>query len=196
MGKKRISSAAHPMVCFCEFNVGEIDSKVITYGNYGVAFSEDWARKHKISPVLYIDENSLAAKGLGTLLRARQNKIDSKKLPEHLRLPIMEIKCFTKHVRGYNSHFKEINFNFKSENEWRYVPEKKSIGYNLISQNKSTYLKRPEFYNNKLKPYPLKFRLSDIELIFVANNNEADILSGKFAIDNSKIRIGKWRTKR
>ncbi|MFW8602538.1 abortive infection system antitoxin AbiGi family protein, partial [Desulfobacterota bacterium M19] len=99
VGAKKISSAAHPMVCFCSCRLNEINSKIITYGKYGISFSEDWAIKNKISPVLYIDGNSLAAKGLGNLLRARQNS-NNNILPKHLRLPIMEIKCFTKNVIG------------------------------------------------------------------------------------------------
>ncbi|WP_281499688.1 abortive infection system antitoxin AbiGi family protein [Allomuricauda sp. SCSIO 64092] len=48
-----ISNAVHPMVCFSEYNLKEIGSKKITYGNYGVGFSKDWARSKKIGPVLY-----------------------------------------------------------------------------------------------------------------------------------------------
>lgn len=129
IGTQKISSAAHPMVCFCAYNLEELQSKIITYGKYGIAFSTDWALQKRISPVLYIDGNSLAAKGLATLLKARQNKMD-KNLPKHLRMPIMEIKSFTKNVRGYNSYLKEDNFNFQYENEWRYVPRKSDIGGN------------------------------------------------------------------
>lgn len=193
VGQKKISSAAHPMVCFCEYSIAEIDSKIITYGKYGISFSTSWALRKRISPVLYIDDNSLAAKGLGNLLRARQN---NKKgvLPKHLRLPIMEIKCFTKNVRGLNSHLNEKNFNFKDENEWRYVPDKQSIGNNLISQNKTTYKKNKAKYNNKLLPYPFKFKLSDVEVFFVSNKNEIPIISKEFAIDIKKIRVSKWKT--
>ncbi len=193
IGTQKISSAAHPMACFCEYNIKELNSKMITYGKYGIAFSKAWALKKRISPVLYIDGNSLAAKGLATLLKARQNK-ESSTLPKNLRLPIMEIKCFTKNVRGYNSYFKKGNFDFKNENEWRYVPRKSDIGGNLISQNQSTYLKNPERYNKKLLPYPLRFNAKDIEMIFVATKSEATKISSEFSIDPKKLKLSNWKT--
>jgi len=193
IGTTKVSSAAHPMVCFCEYSINELKLKTITYGRYGIAFSKNWALKKRISPVLYIGGNSLAAKGLATLLKARQNKSDSK-LPRHLRLPIMEIKCFTKNVRGYNSYLQKDDFDFQSENEWRYVPRKSDIGGNLISQNKSTYLKNPDRHNNRLLPYPLKFKASDIEAVFVSKNDEVPLISNKFSIDLVKIRVSNWKT--
>ena len=193
IGTKKVSSAVHPMVCFCEYNINELNSKTITYGRYGIAFSTNWALNKRISPVLYIDGNSLAAKGLAALLKARQNKEDPR-LPKNLRLPIMEIKCFTKNVRGYNSYFQKNDFDFKSENEWRYVPRKSDIGGNLISQNKSTYLKKPDLHNKKLLPYPLKFKASDIEVIFVSKKDEAAQISKEFSIDLSKIKVSNWKT--
>ena len=193
IGAQKISRAAHPMVCFCEYNIDEIGSKTITYGKYGIAFSTGWAHKKRISPVLYIDGNSIAGKGLGALLKARRNR--NNPIPEHLRLPIMEIKCFTKNIRGYNSYLKEENFDFRSENEWRYVPRKKEIGNNLISQHKNTYLKNPDKYNNKLMPYPLRFKQSEIEYVFISKQEEADTVSKEFSISFDKIIVSKWETK-
>lgn len=193
IGSQKISSAAHPMVCFCQHNANELNTKTITYGRYGISFSTDWGLKKRISPVLYIDGNSLAAKGLATLLKARQNKMNSA-LPKYLRLPIMEIKCFTKNVRGYNSYLKQENFDFKNENEWRYVPRKSDIGGFLISQNQSTYLKNQDWYNAKLLPYPLKFNASDIEIVFVATKDEVAQISREFSIDSSKIQVSNWKT--
>jgi len=65
IGTQKISSAAHPMVCFCEYHIKELNSKTITYGKYGIAFSKAWALKKRISPVLYIDGKSLAARKNG-----------------------------------------------------------------------------------------------------------------------------------
>lgn len=45
----------------------------------------------------------------------------------------MELKCFIKNEQGYNSHFDVDDFDFKSENEWRFVPEKWEIGNNRCS---------------------------------------------------------------
>ena len=88
MRNLKVSSAAHPMVCFSKYDIHNIDDEIITYGKYGIGLSPDWASKKKVNPVLYIDQNSRAALGLGKLLRARRNKENSK-LPDNLRLPIM-----------------------------------------------------------------------------------------------------------
>jgi hypothetical protein len=192
IGDRKVSRAAHPMVCFCQYNINELDSKTITYGKYGVAFSMEWALKKGISPVLYIDGKSLAAKGLATLLRARRNK--DEKLPRNVRLSIIEIKCFTKNVRGYNSKLKKNNFIFKDENEWRYVPMKSRIGGNLISQSLSKFKENPTFYNNKLLPYPLKFKASDVKAIFVATKADIMQLSKELPKYSSKIQVANWKT--
>lgn len=136
------------------------------------------------------------ANALARLLRARQNKEDSH-LPDQLRLPIMTIKCFTKNAKGYNSCLDKHNFDFRSENEWRYVPTKKRIAGSLISQHKSHYsksLKSKTYYNEKLKPHWLKFSYSDIEKIFVTSQEESNEICDEFRINKNKIQIGNWKS--
>jgi hypothetical protein len=143
---------------------------------------------------MYINDKSPAANGLGRLLQARRNKLQSD-LPHYLRLPIIQLKCFTKNERGYNSHLNIKDFNFKEENEWRYVPEKKDIGNGLISQNKNKYLKNPKYYNNKLLPYPLRFKENDIEIIFVSNEAEkCKIIEILDEALHDRVNIYKWKT--
>jgi len=188
---KTISRAVHPMVCFSEYNIDEIDTKKITYGRYGLGFSKDWARKKKIGPVLYVSQNSLAAKGMSKLLIARRN-LPKSKLPKNLRLAIIELKCFMKNEQGYNSHFGVDNFDFKSENEWRYVPEKRIISNFHISQKQNVYEMRKDEYNRRLLEYPLKFKLSDIEVIFVTSEQEVIEIARTFRIDKGRIKISGW----
>jgi hypothetical protein len=192
VGKMKVSQAAHPMVCFSEYDKKELENKVITYGKYAIAFSVDWARNKKISPVIYVNKYSMAAKGIGTLLRARQNQKASG-LSDKFRLPIMQLKSYLKNEQGYNSYFKTENFNFKTENEWRFVPEKNEIGNGLISQHKSRYLKNPDYYNNKLEKYPLKFRKTNIINIFVANEKELESIKVKYPELVEKVEISKWK---
>lgn len=189
---KIVSKAAHPMVCFSEFNLDRIDDEIITYGKFAVGFDKDWARKKKIGPVLYIEQNSLAAKGLESLLRARQNQ-NLSKLPSSLRLPIMELKCFIKNETGYNSHTKDYKFNFKAENEWRFVPKKDEIDNFYISQNQNTFRRNHRKHNEILSNYPLRFELKDLKVIFVSNLQEKDLIHSLFDIDQSIIRISNWK---
>jgi hypothetical protein len=193
LGNERISSAAHPMVCFSEYAFEDLANKTITYGQYGIAFTDHWVKKNKIHPVLYIEQESVVANALAQLLRARQNKGRSR-LPDHLRLPIMTIKCFTKNTVGPNIALNKKDFNFREESEWRYVPKKKDIDYGLISLNKSTYLNDKISHNKKLIRFPLKFDNNDIERIFVSTASEAKAVFETFNIERKRIQISNWKT--
>lgn len=115
LGNINISRAAHPMVCFSEYDLSKINDETITYGSYGIAFKESWILKNKIHPVLYIESNSTIAKALAELLKARRNK-ETASLPKNVKQSVMIIKCFTKNEKGFNSFNKRKNFNFKHEN--------------------------------------------------------------------------------
>lgn len=188
---KIISKAAHPMVCFSEYTESELHKQNITYGGYAVGLSKKWASSKGLNPVLYIDKNSQAAIGLASLLKARQ-KHGKDNIPSNLRLPIMQIKCFTKHETGYNSYLKRDKFCFKCENEWRYVPTKSQIGGEYISLNESTFLRNKAKYNDRLKNFPLKFQDTDIQAIYVKTKKELASLKSLFPNLDSKIKLKIW----
>jgi hypothetical protein len=189
---KVISRAAHPMVSFSEYSDLELPTKLITYGNYGVALNKLWALKNGLSPVNYIEKNSQAAQGLISLLKARQRG----SLPGELRLPVMQLKCFTKHVYGFNSYFGKKDFYFKAENEWRFVPTRSQIGGNKISENFSTYDKNRQKYNKRLEQYPLMFEYSDIEFIYVLTEEERAQVVSEFGLPDHKVKLSSWKYKR
>ncbi len=87
------------------------------------------------------------------------------------------------------------NFDFKSENEWRYVPKKSQIDNYLISQNQRTYLRNKDRHNKILEKYPLKFKKEDIQVVFVSNQLEKDKIIEEFQINAKLIKIAKWNTK-
>jgi hypothetical protein len=185
---KVISRAAHPMVSFCDFNDDELLTKTITYGGYGVALKKSWALKYGLSPVNYVEKNSPVALGLISLLKARQKET----LPSCLRLPVIQLKCFTKHVYGTNSHLKVDSFDFKAENEWRFVPSKKQIGGNKISENYSTFDKNREKYNKRLENYPLVFEYSDVKFVYVQTKEEREKFISQFGLPDSKVKLCNW----
>lgn len=193
LSNKKISSAVHPMVSFSEYAVKTIDNEKITYGKFGIAFKKSWVIKKKLHPVLYVDKNSLIANSLAELLIARRKNAKTQLAP-NIKLAIMTIKCFTKNAIGYNSYFKIDDFDFKRENEWRYVPTKKEINGKLISQSKSLYLAKSDYYNDKLKNYSLKFSVTDIEYIFVSDELQKKIIEQLNLIHKDKIKISKWTT--
>ena len=191
---KVISKAAHPMISFSEYNLEDINSKIITYGNYGVGFTKEWAYRNNIGPVLYVGQSSVAAKGMKDLLIARR-KTKNDKLPGRVRLAIMEVKTFIKNEKGLNSNLNQKDFDFKAENEWRYVPKKVEINNYLISQNQRTYIRNKDKHNKMLEKFPLKFKRDDLKVVFVSNQTEKDELIKKFDIKVDIIQIANWKNK-
>lgn len=189
---KVISRAAHPMVSFSDYSDEELSTKHITYGGYGIALSKKWAVENRLSPVNYVEKNSPVAQGLVSLLRARQENT----IPKSLRLPIIQLKCFTKHVYGFNSYLNEPNFDFKAENEWRFVPSIKQVGGNRISENFSTYQNNRQKYNQRLEKFPLRFTHSDIAFVYVNSAVEINELLAATGLPKSKIKFSSWQEKK
>ena len=188
---KIISNSAHPMVSFSDYDDSELNKKRITYGKYGVALSKKWAIANGLSPVNYVEKNSPVAEGLVSLLKARQKNT----IPDSLRLPIIQLKCFTKHVYGFNSYFDDPNFNFKSENEWRFVPSLKQIDKNRISENFSTYKKNKDKYNTRLEKDPLRFTNDDVVFIYVTSEIERNEVIRMTSLPSSQVKISTWEYK-
>lgn len=185
---KVVSNAAHPMVSFSGYDSYELPTRRITYGGYGISLHKTWAIKNGITPVNYIDKNSPVALGLIALLRSRQLK----QLPSSLRLPVIQLKCFTKHVYGYNSYFSRNDYNFEYEKEWRYVPTTEQIKKNLISINFSDYERRKSFYNNRIKSFPLKFSYDDVRCIYVQNEHERNRIMLITKFTPGQVIIAPW----
>lgn len=191
LGDKVSSSAVHPMVSFSEHGIRTINRKNITYGKFGIGLKRTWITKQQLHPVLYIDNNSHVANALSNLLEARRKRAKTELAPR-VRQSIMVIKCFTKNRCGYNSYFDIDNFDFYPEKEWRYVPTKSQINGNLISQTKRLYEQRRTHYNDKLKKFPLKFKLTDIEYIFVETEKQRKEIAATYNISIDIIKISKW----
>ena len=188
--KRAISKRVHPMVCFTEQNIYQLQTKTITYGKYGIALSQKWILKNNIQPVMYIEQNSAVANSLANLLVYRRKLTKG----HPLRLPIMTIACFTKNTIGYNSYLDKEGFLFKDENEWRYVPTKKQIKNGYISEDRSKFLNNQHEYNNRLLDYPLKFDIdTDIVCIYCADSNECQNLSSEYPNLRERIKVAPWK---
>ncbi|ENM4036882.1 abortive infection system antitoxin AbiGi family protein [Vibrio parahaemolyticus] len=189
---KRVSSAAHPMVCFSGYSENDLQDRNVTYGRYGVQMKQSWVQRNKITPVLYVDESSQVALSLEKLLRARQGR-ESFELPNDLRLSVIQLKCFTKNARGFNSYFEVENFPFHGENEWRFVPTLAELGNARLSQNLSTYENTKVKHEVKLSGHQLDFSLEDIECIYVKHENEIPEVS-KIVNNEVPVQVSPWYT--
>lgn len=190
---QRISSAAHPMVCFSAFSKKDLIGRNITYGRYGIEMRKEWVEAKKITPVLYVDGSSQVALALKKLLRARQGN-EAFSFPDELRLSVMQLKCFTKNTKGFNSYFEQEDFKFYEENEWRFVPTLSELSGAYISQNLSTYENNKLKHELKLSGQVLDFELKDIKKVYVQNKSEITDLI-KVLGDSIKVEVSSWTTK-
>jgi len=188
--KNKISSrAAHPMVSFSNFLTKTLSNKKVTYGEYGIAFKDKWVKNNNINPVVYMNNDSFVSSALDVLLLERRKKESI--LSKEVRLAIIKIKCFTKNSYGKNSYSGNNQFNFKKENEWRYVPTKVQIGNHLISVGQSDYIKNKNILNRNLEKYPLRFQNKDIKAIYVPKDELENFVSNFSELKNI-IYISPW----
>jgi hypothetical protein len=186
-----ISAAVHPMVCFSSHSQRELKSLEITYGRYGIALSKDWALRKGIHEVLYLEKNSIPAKALAALWQARQGKNGD--LPVNLRQPVIQIKCFVKNATGKNKKAGMNEFDFRAENEWRYVPTKKQIGGEMISQHKSVYQRNKTTMNKTISKYMVSFTTADVVQVYVDKLSEINQLVDNTGLDEKLFSVSPWK---
>jgi hypothetical protein len=166
------SSAAHPMISFCDIPLSHSSNHFDAYGRYGIGLSKDWANSMGINPVLYLEAKSSICKTIGKLLEQRRDPLTT--LTEEQKLQILRIKCFSKNYSGPLKRKKvnESNYRFYDEREWRLVPEKDKLDGANFSIALSNYKRNKGKYNEKLKNLKFKFKPKDISYIIVAKTNE------------------------
>lgn len=188
------SKSAHPMVCFSDIPLSiSYSGEWSKYGNYAIGLTKRWASQKGLNPVLYLESNSKITNSITQLLSDRRS--DETKFTDKQKLDIIRIKCFSKNYKGFNSHLKMNDYNFYNEREWRYVPDKKEIGNNLIAIHKSIFEKNKNNYNDKIKDFRLNFKHSNISFIIVNTQREvSDMVTflkteykDKFNLDTDEI---------
>ncbi len=163
------SSAAHPMVSFCDIPLTDTSKHFESYGYYGIGLSKDWAIDKGINPVLYIEEKSSLAKSISYLLKLIRNAQDNE-----IKTDILRLKSFMKNYSGNlkTNNKNLLGYKFYDEREWRFVPEREEINNNSFSIPTNEYLKDKEKCNKVLEKYRLVFSPKDISYIIVKKTSE------------------------
>lgn len=172
LGKSRYSSAAHPMISFCDIPLSASIQHFEAYGKYGIGFSKKWAFEIGINPVLYIDENSLFAENLYELIKERRNEKTNLTLKQ--KKEILHIKSYAKNYSGSFTRKNKIykNYKFYDEREWRIVPDNNILGAALFSISSKAYKSNKEKYNSRISSIRLEFDAKDISYIIVERTDE------------------------
>lgn len=166
------SAAAHPMVSFCDIPLSNSKQHSAAYGAYGIGLSKEWAFKKGVNPVIYIDNNSLFAESIESLIfdRRKPNTNLTKMQSEE----ILRIKSYAKNYCGplNRKSVKNPKYRFYDEREWRLVPGKDIIGDSLFSVMPDAYTKDKDKYNKKLSDFRVDFLPGDISYIIVKDTSE------------------------
>lgn len=166
------SSAAHPMISFCDIPLSQSFKHFDAYGRYGIGLSKEWAYNMGINPVLYLEAKSSISRTIGNLLDQRRKA--STNLTKEQKGDILRIKCFSKNYSGHlkRKNVDEKDYRFYDEREWRLVPEKDKLAGANFSVSLSIYKTDKEKYNDKLKGLRFTFNPKDISYIIVNKTTE------------------------
>lgn len=199
-----------PMVSFCNISIRDVDL-YMRYGNYGIGLTIDWAIKNRISPVIYIHENSpfnslhrqINEVLLGDFF-SKQFADFQQQIHESLEKSegysyspgdttnqtklLTEINKLTvpalQFFKNWITLYHGNEIITYQEREWRYVPELES-GSKIIPSSDPQFAK---FIDKTQKPkphlpnYTLQFDISDIRYIIIKNETE-------------RIKVIKWLSK-
>lgn len=193
-------TTAIPMVTFCDIPLSQIHHHIDKYGKYGIGLTKDWAIKNGISPVLYMEDNSLCSNKVEPFLRYvlqktkwqvryTMHRTGTKVLVKHVYKGLHQLKSeamlglvsFIKNHEGKlfrNGILKNKNYKFYDEREWRYVPDyhefnKNGIAYKpLLPVDEYTTWRKTTKHKAFIPKLVLPFTGSDIDYIIVKNDSQ------------------------
>lgn len=96
---------AIPMVSFCDIPLTRTYEFTSRYGNHAIGLSKEWAKKNKINPILYINNEDI---------------ISSLQLELYSQKTSLNLLGYAKKYTGLNPKKNVMQCNYE-ENEWRYI---------------------------------------------------------------------------
>jgi len=160
---------AIPMKCFCDIPLGMIKKHLSRYGKYGIGVKKTYGKKHGITPVNYVHDNSIILRRLASALKDKDDEL-AKFIPY--------FKRYSEKIQGEE---KQVTRRYYDEREWRYVPSKSD--YINLREVKSLKKKEEKIKAENSKLSNDKFRLKvgwpDVTYIFVERDSDLDkVISG------------------
>lgn len=182
-----------PMVSFCNIPLTQYldtfkarkkheQSKILGYyGDYGIAMSMDWAKRHQLLPVFYLPkpkkEDITPFHPLYSLYSRANNSVNKDMFGEKLEPELQNsILRYVKHFEGYicrNDDTTPRYHKFYDEREWRYVNG--TLLWNFTNNkiesanDKSKKKEKSKNLNEKLC-----FKKEDVVLIILHRDDEID----------------------
>lgn len=175
-----------PMISFCDIPFSQIKDHISKYGGYGLGLSRDWAIKHKLNPVLYIQGESVLAASYRELVGMLYRKETEEGLDEEFRRKAKDIARYIKNYEGPLTidgvNYK--NYRFSDEREWRYVPPF-SDSYNMMYTSEQFSKETREVANSKVAHLRVNFSPDDVKYIVIKDDEEISEVAAHVAAHHS-----------
>lgn len=173
---------AIPMLCFCDIPLSQIKEHIENYGSYGIGVTKDFARNHKITPVIYIDSSSNIMSKFDYFLDklGPPTKDPKKMIFEEYML------YYAKKVKGMNKDKGKTKF--YNEREWRYIPTISDKIHMEIFDNLEEANSKSQELSVLTEKQSVELSPNDIKYIFVKTESEKKKLCKKLnQLYNEKI---------
>lgn len=194
------SVAYVPVVCFCDLKLiqllNTVDSKHTEhFGNCGIGLSKKWGIDNRVSPIVYVHENSVAARAITHVMETIRVMKNSKQRSRITNAVIEQIK-FLKPYEGFWQKAIDIRqisqdsnpdpIRYYDEREWRFAPKERHFEA-LNKNNFDEYKIRKR--NIALRKFPLTFHYSDIKFIVLENDDQKQELSNEIRSEDNRLSL-------
>jgi hypothetical protein len=149
--------------CFCDIPLGSIKYHLNYYGEYGIGIEHSWAKKQKITPVIYVHSNT------PHLTRGSSES-------DRNYLKSLSVTPFLKQVKGKQPFDDERGIKvwrwkkYYEEREWRFIPDRNVI--DVVKYKKENELIERKAALNGNGHINLQLLPTVIEYIIVKDRNE------------------------
>jgi len=174
---------AVPMVSFCDVPLSQAKFHLESYGHYAIGLKSSWAIKKKLSPVIYMENNSFLKMKIEQTISKLESETkienwDKEAIREYNQLYsiFLQILKLSKPYKGTlsRSDVQVQNYKYYNEKEWRYIHKPDEI--KVLYRNEYTNFKNL----NPIKPHfnedALEFSANDINYLIVKNENDIPTL--------------------
>lgn len=172
--EKRIRYAA-PMISFCDIPLSQIKDHISKYGAYGIGLTKEWAQRHKLNPVLYIQGSSFLAKSIEESYQNinSENPVEWDKISSDQKHWLNIIR-YVKNYEADLSRGGEVvkNYRFSDEREWRFTPSYEECNEMAINPTAYETEKQKQTTNERLSKIRLEFEPDDIKYIIIERESE------------------------
>lgn len=156
-----------PMVSFCNIPIKDVENYMY-YGDYGIGFTMEWALKNKLSPVMYVHENSdflELSKSIDKEMLEVYMHLYFKEFKDNILNPKDDQHDFSKSffeisvvkLNQFNIRIKQFTKEWKNEVEFKVqfsdIECQKSIPKTINSYNEREWRYVPNIENNEFEKF-------------------------------------------